>query len=63
MVSIQWTLRQRLSMQSEQQKLLEHRIDVVIRVLEYPNLSDWAKTYWKQVLRQLMDKLPYEAIN
>ena len=50
-------------MHSEQQKLLEHRIDVVIRVLEYPNLSDWAKTYWKQVLRQLMDKLPYEAMN
>ena len=44
-------------------QLLEHRIDVVISVLEYPTLSEWAKNYWNRVLKQLVRKLPQKAVN
>lgn len=44
-------------------ELLEHRIDVVISVLEHPTLSEWAKNYWNTVLKALVRKLPYEAVN
>ena len=37
-------------------QLLERRINAVISVLEYPNLSDWAINYWNGVLQQLTRK-------
>lgn len=53
----------RLSMDDKQLQLLERRIDAVIVVLQHPTLSEWAKDYWNRVLKQLVRKLPYEAMN
>ena len=53
----------RLSMHSAELELLERRIDAVIAVLKHPTLSEWAKEYWNNVLKQLVRKLPYEAMN
>lgn len=52
-----------LDMTDRELQLLEHRIDVVIAVLEHPTLSEWAKNYWNTVLKALVRKLPYEALN
>jgi len=63
MVLMQWTLPTRLSMDDKELELLERRIDTVVAVLEYPTLSEWAKEYWTRVLKQLVHKLPYGALN
>ena len=56
-------LHMRLSMREEELQLLERRIDAVIAVLKHPTLSEWAKDYWTTVLKALVRKLPYEAMN
>jgi hypothetical protein len=50
-------------MHDKELQLLERRIDAVIVVLQHPTLSEWAKDYWNRVLKQLVRKLPYEAMN
>jgi len=63
MVLMLYQKRMRLSMDDAELKLLERRIDTVIAVLKHPTLSEWAKEYWNTVLKQLVRKLPYEAMN